>query len=49
MFYMNTYLMASAGKWDLLAQYYALTAQIMAAKEVVIIPGSPKDKEQAHG
>jgi len=49
LFFTNTYLLASAGKWDLLAEYFTLTSQIMTSKEVRVIPGTPVNKEKVNG
>ncbi len=44
LFLQTSYELAKAGQFTLLAQYFALIGQVMAAKEAVVIPGSPTDK-----
>ncbi len=44
LFLQTSYELAKAGQFTLLAQYFALIAQIIATKEAVIFPGTPTDK-----
>ncbi len=44
LFLQTSYELAKAGQFTLLAQYFALIAQIIATKEAIVIPGSPTDK-----
>lgn len=44
LFMQTTYEMAIAGKWSLMADYFALVGKVLAAKEVVITPHPPTDK-----
>jgi len=36
--------MATAGQWQLIADYMAQIQQVLDAKEAIIVPGTPADK-----
>ena len=44
LFMQTVYEMAVAGKWSLMADYFALVTQVLNANEAVVIPGTPIDK-----
>ncbi len=44
LFLQTSYELAKAGQFTLLAQYFALVGQVLAAREAVIFPGTPTDK-----
>lgn len=44
LFLSTAYTLTAAGEFALLREYMATVAKVLAANEVVIIPGTPADK-----